>query len=105
MKIAKIEDLHCDAGWRHWTFVKVSTDEGVTGYSETGAARSSWAVAGCIRDLEPFLVGKDPLPYGLEANRTTLNAFLQYAFEQGVCHRRLEPEELFPAVVHKSFKV
>jgi len=51
------------------------------------------------------VVGEDLMPYGLEANRTTLDAFLQYAFEQGVCHRRLQPEELFPPQVQKSFRV
>jgi 4,5-dihydroxyphthalate decarboxylase len=51
------------------------------------------------------VVGNDLMPYGVEANRTTLDAFLQYAFEQGVCHRRLQPEELFPPQVQKSFKV
>jgi 4,5-dihydroxyphthalate decarboxylase len=51
------------------------------------------------------VVGKDLMPYGVEANRTTLDAFLQYAFEQGVCHRRLQPEELFPPQVQKSFGV
>ncbi len=30
------------------------------------------------------IVGKELMPYGVEANRTTLDAFLQYAFEQGV---------------------
>jgi 4,5-dihydroxyphthalate decarboxylase len=51
------------------------------------------------------VVGKELMPYGVEQNRTTLDAFLQYAFEQGVCHKRLTPEELFPASVQKSFKV
>jgi 4,5-dihydroxyphthalate decarboxylase len=51
------------------------------------------------------VVGNDLMPYGVEANRATLDAFLQYAFEQGVCHRRLQPEELFPPQVQKSFKV
>jgi 4,5-dihydroxyphthalate decarboxylase len=51
------------------------------------------------------VVGKDLMPYGVEQNRVTLDAFLQYAFEQGVCHKRLTPEELFPASVQKSFKV
>lgn len=51
------------------------------------------------------VVGKDLMPYGLDANRATLDAFLQYAFEQGVCHRRLQPEELFPPQVQKSFRV
>jgi 4,5-dihydroxyphthalate decarboxylase len=51
------------------------------------------------------VVGKELMPYGVEANRTTLDAFLQYAFEQGVCHRRLQPEELFPPQTQKSFRV
>jgi 4,5-dihydroxyphthalate decarboxylase len=51
------------------------------------------------------VVGDDLMPYGVEQNRTTLEAFLQYAFEQGVCHRKLTPEELFPPQVQKSFKV
>ncbi len=51
------------------------------------------------------VVGPDLMPYGLEQNRTTLEAFLQYAFEQGVSHRKLTPKELFPASVLKSFKV
>jgi 4,5-dihydroxyphthalate decarboxylase len=51
------------------------------------------------------LLGKDYWPYGIEANRTTLNAFLQYAYEQGVCHRRLAIEELFPLQVQKRVRV
>jgi galactonate dehydratase len=27
MRITKIEDLHCNAGWRDFSFMKVSTDE------------------------------------------------------------------------------
>lgn len=34
-------------------------------------------------------------PYGIEANRVTIEAFLAYCHEQGVCHRRLAPEELY----------
>ncbi|MEA2985401.1 MAG: 4,5-dihydroxyphthalate decarboxylase [Alphaproteobacteria bacterium] len=49
--------------------------------------------------------GDDPWPYGIEANRQTLDAFLQYAHEQGVCHRRLTPEDLFLPQVQKSFRV
>lgn len=39
--------------------------------------------------------GEDFWPYGVEENRPTLEAFLQYAFEQGVATRRLKLEELF----------
>ncbi len=51
------------------------------------------------------LFGEDIWPYGLEKNRTTLQAFIDFAFEQGVCHRRLELEELFHRQVLTSFKV
>ena len=43
-------------------------------------------------------------PYGIEPNRVTLDAFLQFCFEQGVCHDRLTPEDLFPKQVHTFFK-
>lgn len=41
------------------------------------------------------IAGDDFWPYGLEANRRTLEAFVQYGYEQGVCKRRLKVEELF----------
>ncbi|MSQ70661.1 MAG: 4,5-dihydroxyphthalate decarboxylase [Betaproteobacteria bacterium] len=40
-------------------------------------------------------MGKDYWPYGIEANRATLDAFCQYAYEQGACQRLLKVEELF----------
>lgn len=51
------------------------------------------------------LFGGDIWPYGIEANRVTLDAFLQYAFEQGVCNRRLTTSELFPPEVASRYKV
>lgn len=50
------------------------------------------------------LFGGDLWAYGIQPNRTTLKAFLQYAYEQGVCHRLLEPEELFAPQVQRTFK-
>jgi 4,5-dihydroxyphthalate decarboxylase len=41
------------------------------------------------------IIGDDIFPYGIERNRVTLEAFLDYAFEQGVTSRRLAIEELF----------
>ena len=46
--------------------------------------------------------GHDLWPYGIEANRTTIDAFLGYAYEQGVCDRLLAVEELFPESVQVS---
>lgn len=41
------------------------------------------------------LMGENFWPYGIEANRTTLEALFQYSFEQGMATRRLTVEELF----------
>jgi hypothetical protein len=46
--------------------------------------------------------GRDFWSYGIEANRTTLTAFLGMAHEQGVCERILRPEDLFAPEVGES---
>jgi len=43
--------------------------------------------------------------YGIEPNRTTIDAFLRFSFEQGVAHRRLAVEDLFPKQVLTSVRV
>ncbi len=40
---------------------------------------------------------------GLEANRRPVDAFLRFAFEQGVVGRRMEVEELFAEETHSMF--
>lgn len=51
------------------------------------------------------LFGRDPWPYGIEPNLTTLRAFLRFAHEQGVAARELDPEELFAPQVRQAFRV
>lgn len=34
MKITTIESLHADGGWRSLDFHKISTDEGIVGWTE-----------------------------------------------------------------------
>ena len=63
MKITNIETFIVDAGWRPWTFVKVETDEGVTGYGECSDGRNPNGVVGTIKDFTPLMVGRDPRPY------------------------------------------
>jgi 4,5-dihydroxyphthalate decarboxylase len=41
------------------------------------------------------IVGPDPLPYGIEANRPTIEALEQTAFAQGLTPRRMSMDELF----------
>jgi 4,5-dihydroxyphthalate decarboxylase len=51
------------------------------------------------------LAGEDFWPYGIEPNRPTLEAFVQYAFEQGVTPRKLDLAELFAPETRESFKI
>lgn len=41
------------------------------------------------------IVGRDPLPYGIEANRKTIEALEQTAYKQGLTPRRMTMSELF----------
>ncbi len=63
MKITNIETFIVDAGWRPWIFVRVDTDEGISGWGECSDGRSPYGVTGTVRDLTPLLIGKDPGAY------------------------------------------
>lgn len=54
---------------------------------------------------ETWAIFGEPWPYGIDANRTTLEAFLRYAYEQGVCARLLTPEDLFAPQIDAGYRV
>jgi galactonate dehydratase len=62
MKIVKIEDLHCDAGWRDFSFLKITTDDGLVGWSEYNESYGSAGLTAVIRRLAQSLIGQDPRP-------------------------------------------
>jgi galactonate dehydratase len=62
MKITAIEDLHCDAGWRVNSFLKITTDEGIVGWSEYMEGYGAQGLTGVIRKLGERLIGQDPRP-------------------------------------------
>lgn len=62
MRIARIEDLHCDAGWRTFSFLKVTTDDGLVGWSEFTESDGSGGLRAVIKPLADGLVGRDPRP-------------------------------------------
>jgi 4,5-dihydroxyphthalate decarboxylase len=51
------------------------------------------------------LFGGDPFPFGIDANRPTLELFLKYTYEQGIAHRLVKPEEIFPHGIMTSVRV
>ena len=61
MKVASLETLFCDAGWRPWIFLKATTDDGLVGWAEiTDSHGSPRGLAGIVEDLAPVVVGRDP---------------------------------------------
>lgn len=70
MKIVSIEIFDCEVGRRYKdmgafnpVLIRVNTDAGVSGIGEVGLAYGAGAKAGAgmIRDLAPFVLGKDPM--------------------------------------------
>jgi 4,5-dihydroxyphthalate decarboxylase len=62
-----------------------------------------WAAA--IADEIAASYGPDPYPYGIEASRPTIEAFCRYANDQGVTHRRMTVDDLFPREVRATARV
>jgi 4,5-dihydroxyphthalate decarboxylase len=61
-----------------------------------------WSFVRTADDRETF---GELWPYGIEKNRTTLDAFLGFCHEQGICRRRLAPEDLVPDEVQHAFRI
>ena len=62
MKIQTIEIFHVNAGWRPWSFLKITTNEDIIGWSEfTDSHGSPKGIEGVINDLSGLIIGKNPL--------------------------------------------
>jgi L-alanine-DL-glutamate epimerase-like enolase superfamily enzyme len=64
MRIANIEDLHADGGWRVTSFLKLTTDEGLTGWSEFHDGFGAGGVSDLIRRFGGVVKGMDPRDVG-----------------------------------------
>ncbi|MBL6454141.1 mandelate racemase/muconate lactonizing enzyme family protein [Belnapia sp. T6] len=60
MKVARIETLRADAGWRLFSFLKVTTDDGLVGWSEYNESFGSTGLSAVIDGLSPLVIGRDP---------------------------------------------
>ena len=65
MKISRIVDLHADAGWRVFSFLKIETDAGLIGWSEYNESYGSKGLTAVIMKLAEGLIGQDPRPVEL----------------------------------------
>jgi galactonate dehydratase len=59
VKVAGLEILRCDAGWRNYHFLKLTTDGGIVGWSEFDEGFGSPGVGAVIERLIPRVVGQD----------------------------------------------
>jgi len=61
MKITDIRTLVVNAQMRNWVFVRIDTDvPGLYGWGEGTLEWKTRAVAGCVEDFKPLLLGRDP---------------------------------------------
>ncbi len=58
MKVTKLETLRCGAGWRNYNFLKLSTDEGIVGWSEFDEGFGSPGVGTVIEQLAGRVIGR-----------------------------------------------
>jgi L-alanine-DL-glutamate epimerase-like enolase superfamily enzyme len=59
MKIVKLEDFHADGGWDIYSFLKITTDDGLVGWSEYNESRRRGMTA-LIHGFGATLIGHDP---------------------------------------------
>lgn len=57
-KIANLETLACGAGWRNYYFVKITTTDGVVGWSEYDEGFGNPGIAAIIGQLKPRIIGR-----------------------------------------------
>ncbi|MCP5150656.1 MAG: mandelate racemase/muconate lactonizing enzyme family protein [Ectothiorhodospiraceae bacterium] len=61
MRVEGFETLHCDAGWRKFSFLKIVAEDGTTGISEYNESYGSPRLTGVIESLLDNVVGKPAL--------------------------------------------
>jgi L-alanine-DL-glutamate epimerase-like enolase superfamily enzyme len=59
MKVAKLETLSADAGWRNYHFVKLTTDTGIVGWSEFDEGFGAPGLSSAIQRLAARVIGQD----------------------------------------------
>ena len=58
MKVAAIELLSCDAGWRNYHYVKLTAENGIVGWSEFDEGFGAPGVSAVIARLAPRVIGQ-----------------------------------------------
>ena len=76
MKITKVTPMTMGTDWRNITFVKVETDEGLTGVADVRALNRTETVVGYLSESVPrYVLGADPFEIESLVHRMTLQDF------------------------------
>jgi galactonate dehydratase len=62
MRVDRIETLHCDGGWRVLSYLKITTDTGLVGWSEYNESYGSRGLTAVVTGLGEIVMGADPRP-------------------------------------------
>jgi len=69
MRVKSIKIFRADGGWRPLSFLKLETDEGLSGWGEFSEGPWSPALGEVIQTLGQNLIGEDPRRFGLVSAR------------------------------------
>jgi galactonate dehydratase len=75
MKITDIKTFTIYCFRTNWVFVKVYTDEGITGLGEATLEYKENAVEGAVNDIKRYLIGKNPLDIELHYHNIYRDAY------------------------------
>jgi galactonate dehydratase len=77
VRVDGFQTLTCEFGWRSISFLKLTTDDGIVGWSEFSEGFGSLGLVGIVDAWAPYVVGKDPLK--IEAITSFLSAAMRPA--------------------------
>ena len=76
MRITKVTPMTMGTDWRNITFVKVETDEGITGIADARALNRDETVTAYLHETAPrYVLGADPFDIELLVHRMSLQDF------------------------------
>ena len=58
VKVARVETRRCNAGWRNYHFVKLTTEDGVVGWSEFDQHQGALGLSTIVEQLGELIVGQ-----------------------------------------------
>ena len=74
MKITDLKTFVVGNPWKNWVFVKLYTDEGITGLGEATRGLATKPSVGDVEELRRHVIGEDPLQPECSGSRCTRRA-------------------------------